>query len=229
LSGARFDGCFLGWTVLADIQLQPLCSVTVTHGGPSSVDLATIVRSAGAPGLREFLISAGTPASMADGLLGIVSATPRRAMQSTFISYGAPDEGFAARLNEALRAEGVQTYFFKDHAIPGRQAHREMFEGVNRYDRMILVCSAASLDRPGVLFEIEQAAAREAREGGTSRVIPVRIDDYLFNGWNPPGRPELRQYLIDRVCADFRGTQDDASLFAQQLGSLLRALEHTEE
>lgn len=55
-----------------------------------------------------------------------------------------------------------------------------MREGINKHDRMILICSKHSLDRPGVLNEIEEVLAREAREGGTAYLIRIRLDDYLF-------------------------------------------------
>jgi hypothetical protein len=144
-------------------------------------------------------------------------------MQSTFISFGGPDEPFAKQLNEALHRNGVTTFFFPQHAVPGKKLHRVMREGVNQHERIVLVCSKASLVRPGVLNEIEETLTREARDGGAEYLIPIRLDDYVFNGWSPP-RPDIAQAVKDRVVANFEGTLHDPAKFAAALSQLLNAL-----
>jgi hypothetical protein len=144
-------------------------------------------------------------------------------MQTTFISYGGPDEAFAHQLHKALHANGVATFFFAEHAIPGKNLHRLMREGVNKHDRVILICSKASLDRPGVLNEIQETLAREARDGGAEYLIPIRLDDYVFKGWNPPD-PGAAQAIRDRVVADFEGADTDPAIFDRALQRLLTAL-----
>ncbi len=54
--------------------------------------------------------------------------------------------------------------------------------GVNGHDRVILVCSKSSLQRPGVLNELEETLQREARDGGNAYLIPVRLDDFVIDG-----------------------------------------------
>lgn len=144
-------------------------------------------------------------------------------MQSTFISYGSPDEPFARKLYEALKQNNVTTFFFAEHAVPGEKLHRLMRNGVNEYDRVILVCSKNSLDRTGVLNEIEELLAREARNGGTSYLIPVRLDNYVFHGWNPP-HPDTAQAIRDRVVADFEGAESNQGKFDVAFSRLLLAL-----
>ena len=94
--------------------------------------------------------------------------------QSVFISYGGPDKPFAERLHGELSRRGVKAYVFSKDAEPGAKLHRVMREGVNRYDRVILLCSRDSLDRPGVLNEIEETLQREAREGGNPVLMVFR-------------------------------------------------------
>jgi TIR domain len=139
--------------------------------------------------------------------------------ESTFISYGHPDEAFAQKLNQALRIHGVPTFFFKDDAAPGAKLHRVMRDGVNQYDRVILICSINSLNRPGLLNELEETLAREARDGGAEYLIPIRLDDYVFNGWNPK-KFGVAQAVRDRVVADFR----DPSRFESELAKLIAVL-----
>jgi hypothetical protein len=148
-----------------------------------------------------------------------VRLPPTPVRQSAFISYGGPDEQFGLRLNHALTRDGVKTFLFKEHALPGQRIDRVMREGVNEYDRMILVCSEASLERPGVIAELTEILARESRDGGAEYLIPIRIDDYLFTRWQP-ARPDLKRAIIDRVVADF----SDPASFEDQVDKLVRVL-----
>lgn len=139
-------------------------------------------------------------------------------MQSTFISYGAPDENFANRLNSDLEKNGVTTFFFPFDAVFGEKLHSTM-RRVDDYDRIILICSAQSLHRKGVQNEIEKVLEREAREGGSSLLIPITIDNYIFEDWAPV-RPALKGEILNRVVADFRNNDS----YKDQLHRLLRAL-----
>lgn len=152
----------------------------------------------------------------------VAAPVPAGTMRSTFISFGGPDQAFAKRLVDALKARGVETFFFPDDAVPGEKLHRVMWK-VNAYDRVILICSARSLDRNGVLNEIEQTITREARDGGASYLIPITLDDFVFSGWNPE-RADLAQTIRDRVVADFRGADGDLAKFAGDVERLAGAL-----
>lgn len=152
-------------------------------------------------------------------------ATPMSSlMQSTFLSYGGPDEGFARKLYEALQRSGVPTFFFPEHAEPGEKLHRLMRNKVNEQDRIILVCSKNSLDRKGVLNEIEEVLIREANDGGASYLIPIRLDGYIFDGWHPPNA-DVALAVRAKVVANFEGTEGDHFKFEAALQRLLKALE----
>ena len=138
----------------------------------------------------------------APGAAEIQDASVAQARHSTFISFGSPDEEFARRLKNGLERHGVRTFFFPDHAMPGERLH-DMMRRVNNYGRVILICSKDSLDRKGVLNELDQTLAREAREGGESLLVPITIDDYVFDGWSPPHAGRAQE-IKDRFIADFR-------------------------
>ena len=144
-------------------------------------------------------------------------------MKSVFLSYGAPDVAFARKLNAALNRIGIRTFFFERDAPPGERLHRLMRNAVSNHDCLVLVCSRDSLDRPGVLNEIDEALQREAREGAKSILIPIRLDDYVLTEWAPE-HPGLAQAIRDRVVADFRGALNDEDIFnravAQMVGPL---------
>lgn len=144
-------------------------------------------------------------------------------MKTVFISYGGPDEEFAIRLEKELSRRGAQTFLFTKHAKPGEKLHRVMRDAVNKYDKVILICSEASLNRVGVLNEIEETLQREAREGGKSFLIPIRLDDYVLADWAPE-HPGLAIAINDRVVADFRNTQNDEEIFQNALTRLYESL-----
>jgi len=123
-------------------------------------------------------------------------------MQTAFISYGGPDETFAGLLNEVLNPAGIKTYFFPKDAQPGQKLHHLMRNGVNTFDKVIFICSKNSLNRLGVINELEETLQREAREGGKQILIPITIDNYVFTKWEPD-IPGLKQTILDRVVGNF--------------------------
>lgn len=234
LSGAWLDGATLsrirlGWTNLTGLDVSPLCEVmsTLQFVGPCTVDYSTIVMSLRAPGLKTFLQRTGMPEVFIEYMIDCArSLDPQgifKMLQSTFISYGGPDTDFAQKLNDALLKNGVTTFFFAKDAIPGKKLHRLMRDGVNQHDRVILVCSKASLARPGVLNEITETLQREARDGGKEYLIPITLDDYVFGAWKPED-PGVAQAIRDRVVADFRGADVDQGKFDAGVLKLISAL-----
>lgn len=225
-SDASIESVQLGWTVFADTYLASLCSANAEHVGPSYIDWMSIAKSVREPKLKEFLLRAGVPTLAVEYIFDCAFALGTNLfdlMQTTFLCYGGPDQEFARKLYEALQRNGVRVFFFAEHAVPGKKLHRTMRQGVNEHDRVILICSKASLDRPGVLNEIEETLQRESRDGGAEYLIPIRIDDYLFSDWKPRD-PGVAQTIKDRVVADFSGTDTDDAKFRVQLMRLLDAL-----
>ncbi|HWA78465.1 MAG TPA: toll/interleukin-1 receptor domain-containing protein [Polyangiaceae bacterium] len=216
----------IGMTILASVDLTALCASDVTHALGSVVDHESVVMSLAAPQLKEFLRRTGMPDVFVEYMIDCArSLDPQEVfslLRSTFISYGGPDEGFARKLNAALEMQGVNTFFFKDDAAPGERLHRVMRRGVNEHDRVILICSRASLARPGLLNELEETLAREARDSGNAYLIPVRLDDYVIDGWSPD-RSDLALAVRDRVIADFRN-HEDTDAFKAEVAKLIVAL-----
>jgi hypothetical protein len=190
------------------------------------VDFSAILKSIRSPNLKDFLQRTGIPEVAVEYMVDCALSLKTdvfKMLQSTFISYGGPDEPFARKLYEALHRNGVTTFFFPEHAVPGKKIGRTMREGVNKYDRVILICSERSLTRTGVLAEIEHTLSREDRDGGASYMIPVVIDDYLFSGWKP-ANADVALVLNERVAADFRGADNDDAKFSEALRRLIAAL-----
>lgn len=141
---------------------------------------------------------------------------------SVFISYGGPDEVAAKTINGFLQNHRVKTWFFPDDALPGQKLHRVMSDGVANYDRVLLVCSKSSLNRPGVLNELERVLEREAKEGGTEILIPVTIDKFVFDEWAPE-RADIARQVRARVITMFATDPTDPA-FSESGEKLLKAL-----
>lgn len=233
LSGATLSGATLGYAHLGRLSLIEFCKADpqIQHNGPSSIDFESITLSLLAPNLEKFLIRAGIPAIAAQYMIEsarAVKGTVWDMMQSVFISFGGPDEPFARKLFEALHSNGVRTFFFPEHAEPGKPLHRLMRDAVKEHDRVVLVCSKNSLTRNGVLVEIEESLRRESKQGGEMILIPITLDDFIYeekdeDKWQPPD-PGTRDALLARVVADFRGLDKEPAKFDVEVLKLLRAL-----
>lgn len=141
--------------------------------------------------------------------------------KTVFISFGGPDEEAAKLINHALKSKGVKTWFFPDDADPGAKLHRVMHDGVNEYDRVLLLCSKDSLARPGVLNEIERVLEREAREGGADIIIPVTLDDFVYGDW-APDRSDISSQIRSRVITRIDVEAEDFNQTIEKVVKILR-------
>jgi hypothetical protein len=145
-------------------------------------------------------------------------------MLSTFISYGGPDEAFARQLNQALNDNGVETFFYPLDAELGQRNSSVMHRKIKEHDRVVLICSEASLTRPGVQTELTEVMDEEALRGGDTCLIPIRLDDYVLSEGFMPKNPDHRDLIVTRVVGDFRGADKDESKFKAALPRLVDAL-----
>ncbi|WP_437968157.1 toll/interleukin-1 receptor domain-containing protein [Sorangium sp. So ce260] len=222
---ANVGGARIGRTVLAELDISPFCvaSPPVRHSGASYVDAAAVALSWKSNGLEDFLRHAGLPGTMAESMVDGARRLSASEMRSTYLSYGHPDQAFARKVYDALQGARVRCFFFPEHATPGEKLHRTIRKGILEHDRVILVCSRASLNRAGVLFEIEEILAREAKMKGETLLIPIRLDRYVLDGWKPE-REDMAEAVRSRVVADFEGADQDEDRFQAGLRRLLTAL-----
>ena len=112
---------------------------------------------------------------------------------------------------------------------------------VRNYDKMVVICSSGSLDRPGVLREIERALQKEddikwenagrseeARQAGEEPrlldedvLCPVRLDDYIFDTWEHSRKADV----LAKHVGDFEGWSEDEKKYQESLSRLLHALD----
>ena len=154
---------------------------------------------------------------------------PAGASQLIFITYGAPDELFAERLDAELRRHGQETALVAFDAVPGHELHLAR-QGRNKH-WLVLICSEKSLDRPGIRDVVKKALTRGARGGGDSYLILVTLDDYEIDdyeiaGWYPPDAGRMLA-LCGRQVQDFREADADPVKFAEGVARLMAALGNT--
>lgn len=228
LMGTSMDGVVLGGTELSDLDASAFCDAKgIVHRAPSAIDARSVMKSYHHPRFKQFMIECGVPPIFAEYMIDCARALGgpllRSLMQSTFISYGGPDEPFARRIYEGLRAHGVTVFFFPESATIGERIDTEVYGHLQRYDRVILVCSRESLNRPGVLHEIRETFDREARDGGATYLLPVMLDDYVLTEWRKD-HPELAARVSRRVVGDFRKVSGDRGAFEAAMSRLLDSL-----
>lgn len=194
----------VGYSTFGECDLSLVKGLrTIRHIGPSSVGIDTIYRSKGK--IPEvFLRGCGVPEDFINLIPSLVN-TPFD-YYSCFISHSSLDVRFVERLHADLQAKGVRTWYFPEDARWGRSVWGEIDRGVKLYDKLVAVCSKNSLQSGPVLREIERALNREDREK-KSILFPVRIDNYIFDGW----QHERKDDVLRKVIGDFRKWKRDDS------------------
>ena len=100
----------------------------------------------------------------------------------------------------------------------------EIDRGIRVYDKLIVVCSKRSLNSGPVLREIDRALNREDKEH-RNILFPIRIDNYLFEGWEHP----RKQDVLAKVAGDFRGWNRSARKYEAAFKRLLKGLRAPDE
>jgi len=108
-----------------------------------------------------------------------------RQYYSVGISYAEENIEAAENLYNFLDKHGVSVMMFPTHAKTGETTDSFMFRMIQECERMILLCSEASLNKTGVLNEIDKALGKEARQPGQINIMPIWLDEYVIKGWNP--------------------------------------------
>jgi hypothetical protein len=218
LSGANLSGVELGQTTFTNNDLSSTKGLnSVVHHLPSSIGIDTIYKSNG--GVPDaFLRGAGVP----DDFIAYARALRERPVQfySCFISHSSKDQRFCNRLYSDLQANGIRTWYFPEDAKWGTSVWAEIDRGVKMYDKLVVVCSKKSLQSGPVQREIERALNREDREK-KDILFPIRIDNYIFEGWNHDRKDDL----LRKVIGDFTGWHRSTTKYNSAFGKLLKALQ----
>ena len=121
-----------------------------------------------------------------------------------------------------MRARQVRVWYFPADARGGRRVEGEIAEGIRFYDKMIVVCSAAALASPKVREEIDQAVQKQEEAPDRWTLLPLAIDDAVFQE-----ESELARRLRRQVVEDFRRWREPEE-YGRALEKLLRDLATSE-
>jgi uncharacterized protein YjbI with pentapeptide repeats len=228
LEGTKLTGAQLYGTHLVDLDVRSFCSARgVKHQSPSYLDSRTFMKSYPHRDLKQFAVDCGTPPIfvefMIDSAAALAGSLTCKMLQSTFISYGTPDQRFASKLYEALKAHGVTAFYFPETAKVGEPIDDELHRQINSHDRVLLICSRRSLSRPAVITEIQHTLAREARDGGGKYLLPITLDNYVFEDWAVV-EPQLAQRVREKIVADFTRARSSEKEFTAALNRVIIAL-----
>lgn len=223
LSTTDFAKAECHFTVFADCDLSQARGLElVVHNGPSSIGIDTLIRSFRAAGnqftpeLETFFRGAGVPGELLAALPRILAEVK---YCTCFICYGEPDLKFAQRLCQDLEARGVSCWLYSMDATPGERTWSEIGQKRREAEKMVVLCSAKSLVRDGVLKEIEEQIDEDP-----DKMVPVSLD----NRWKEPGfhvmrgNRDLKPFLLERNYADFSGAMPYDEALEQLLKGLKR-------
>jgi hypothetical protein len=224
LDNADFTHSRFGKTTLNSIDLRRTRGLeTVTHDGPSSIGLDTVLYSSGK--IPEvFLRGVGVP----DTFITYIKSLSGQAIEfySCFISYSSKDQEFADRLHADLQAHGVRCWFAPEDIQGGKKIHEQIDEAIRFHDRLLLIVSEYSMSSEWVKTEIAKARAREIRDG--LRVLfPISLVPFaVIRDWEcfdadtgKDSAREIREYFIP----DFSNWKNHAA-YTAALDRLMRDL-----
>ncbi len=230
LAGARLDGTvFLGCDLSAALGLEEL-----EHGGPSSLGLDTIACSRGKVP-EQFLRGIGLSNAMI-ARVKAMGALPLQAF-TCFIAYSSQEQALAARLYADLQKKGIRCWHYPDTVGANRRVWETLDRSIRVFDKVVVICSQASLQAQPVVDEVERALNREAASraqapaGGGRKakapsnapavLYPIRVDGYVLEGWQHPSQTAVG----NRPMADFTGWDQAPRTYRRALTELLHNLD----
>jgi hypothetical protein len=217
LEGAEMWEAIVGWTVFGDVDLSDVRGLAgIVHLGPSTIGVDTIYRSKGR--IPEgFLRGAGVPEQFVSHLS---SLTRRKAPCDTcFIAYGGEDEEFVRRLEVDLHVAGVRCWLAPRDLELDERIRQSIDPTIRLHDRLLLILSEHSTDRPWVK-DVLKVALQEEEIRDATMLFAIRLDDSLpqtDTAW-------LQRLSETRPIYDFGRWRAD-ELYRQALDGLLQALQ----
>lgn len=222
---ANADQVVFGFAIFADIDLSEIKGLeTAYYPMPITVGIDSIIRTKGR--IHEnFLQAARVPKQLVEYVNSLTDVSPIQ-YYSCFISYSNEDIEIAEKLYSDLRSNGIQVWFFPKDAKWGEFLWREIEDGIKVYDKVIMLCSKNSLTSTAVLDEMEKALWKEAsylkqHEKEISFLLPVSLDDYIFNQWEHPAKSRI----LRKVVGNFSGCESDIEKYKISFNNLLSILQ----
>ncbi|NTW82583.1 MAG: toll/interleukin-1 receptor domain-containing protein [Chlorobiaceae bacterium] len=183
LRGVNFNNSKVGATAFNNNDLSTVNGLdTVSHEGPSSIDIDTLFKSKG--NISEvFLRGCGVPDQMIEYAKSLTSSPIE--YYSCFISYSHMDDEFARRLHNDLQAAGVRCWFAPHDMKIGDKIRPTIEDSIRVYDKLLLILSTNSVNSKWVKHEVEHALDQEIKRDKPI-LFPVHLDNTVMEsdaGW----------------------------------------------
>ena len=179
LSEANFSQSAMGMTLLGNLDLRLVKGLEyVTHHGPSSIGVDTIIRSRGK--IPEiFLRNVGVPNPVIEAIPTLLDSLQPINYYSCFISYSSHDEKLARRLHNDLQKQGVNCWFAPVDLKIGDKIRTRKYEAIHLYDKLLLLLSEHAIASAWVEDEVEAALEKEQWQQ-REVLFPVRLDESVM-------------------------------------------------
>jgi len=222
LSSTNFTNILFSRTIFAWTDLSRVRGLnTARHGGPSSLDINSVILPHDEYTRTHFLRGVGFTEAQIEYLPSLL--TPRITQYySLFISYAHQDEIMVKRLYTDLRKNNVLCWFAPEDMKIGDNIRHRIDESIHRHDKLLLVLSEHSVASQWVEHEVETALSKEY-EGKPNVLFPIRLDNAVMKsttGW-------ASHIRLTRHIGDFTNWQDDAAYY-DVFTTLLRHLKVTD-
>ncbi|MFQ6030253.1 MAG: pentapeptide repeat-containing protein [Dehalococcoidia bacterium] len=212
---AIFQDVVLGVTKFVNCDLSNVIGLdSAIHTGPSTIGLDTLAKSGGAIP-EKFLENAGVAAPLIparDALKAMTRHYPR-----VLIIGSTGDLELAERLRLGLVASQIPCWCIAADDEAAIQSGDLILDHTIYYDRLVLLCTAQSLESPQT-SQYFSVLAGEQRPESIQTVMVVATDKLFFDRDD-----QLCTKLKERPLLDFRGWEN-TELFEQTLANLVRVL-----
>jgi hypothetical protein len=171
---AKFSKARCGSTNFNDLDLSDCEGLSeVTHQGPSSVGVDTLLKSQGR--IPEvFLLGCGIPPQLLAQVRSFLTSMELSQFCSCFISYSGQDSDFARRLHGRMLQDGLLVWFAPKDMRGGERFAEQIDQAIRLFDRLLLVLSPASMGSKWVRREIKRARAKE-EASGRNVLFPISL------------------------------------------------------
>ena len=203
-------------TIIANCDLTRVIGLdNVRHAGPSMISLDTLARSKGQVSAR-FLEGAGVPPL----LVAAQDAFRESGMTSTRVLLlgSENDAEFAAKVKAGLSEAQVPSWIIAADDEASLQSGATNLDNAVYYDRLVLLCTARSLENPITSRYFASLLNGQGPSTGAS-LVAVAADEIFYQR-----EDRLCSGLRDGVVVDFRGCEDEAR-FQESLAALVQEFE----
>ena len=245
LEQVNFNSAILDQTNFSDAQISNTLFLnndlsaakgldTVRHASSSRIGIDTIYRSGG--NISEtFLHNSGIPSDFVTYLASLNFRIIQ--FYSCFISHAHSDNEFADRLYQDLVSNNVSCWYDRENMLGGRYWRAQISQAIKVHEKLILICSKESLQRPNVIEEII-AAIQHERDTRSQKLFPVRLDDFILSPemlkmtseklesgeWREDWVAHVKSFHI----SDFQSWKD-ANTYTSEFRKLLEALRNPDK